>query len=60
MLVDLPGFQKPMDKLTKRMQNTVDTSFEDIDVVLFVVSARDRIAAATASSPGGSSRSASR
>jgi GTPase len=43
VLVDLPGFQKPMDKLTQRMQKTVDTSFEDIDLVLFVMSARDRI-----------------
>jgi len=43
VLVDLPGFQKPMDKLTERMQTTVDTSFEDIDIVLFVLSARDRI-----------------
>ncbi len=43
VLVDLPGFQKPMDKLTQRMQKTVDGSFEDIDVVLFVMSARDRI-----------------
>ena len=34
VLVDLPGFQKPMDKLTERMQTTVDSSFEDIDVVL--------------------------
>ena len=42
VLVDLPGFQ-PMDKLTERMQKTVDASFEDIDAVLFVVSARDRI-----------------
>ena len=45
VLADLPGFQKPMDKLTTRMQNTVDAAFEDIDVVLFVVSARDRIGA---------------
>ena len=45
VLVDLPGFQRPMDKLTKRMQSTVDSSFEDIDVVLFVLSARDRIGA---------------
>jgi GTP-binding protein Era len=43
VLVDLPGFQKPMDKLTERMQTTVDSSFEDIDVVLFVLSARDRV-----------------
>jgi GTPase len=45
VLADLPGFQKPMDKLTERMQKTVDTSFEDIDIVLFVMSARDRIGA---------------
>lgn len=43
VLVDLPGFQKPMDKLTERMQKTVDTSFDDIDVVLFVLSARERV-----------------
>ena len=43
VLVDLPGFQRPMDKLTERMQRTVDSSFEDIDAVLFVLSARDRI-----------------
>jgi GTP-binding protein Era len=43
VLVDLPGFQKPMDKLTERMQKTVDSSFEDIDVVLLVLSARDRV-----------------
>ena len=45
VLADLPGFQRPMDKLTERMQSTVDTSFEDIDVVLFVMSARERIGA---------------
>jgi GTP-binding protein Era len=45
VLVDLPGFQRPLDKLTERMQRTVDTSFEDIDIVLFVMSARDRIGA---------------
>jgi len=43
VLVDLPGFQRPMDKLTERMQRTVDASFDDIDVVLFVLSARDRV-----------------
>jgi GTPase len=45
VLVDLPGFQRPMDALTERMQETVDTSFEDVDAVLLVVSARDRIGA---------------
>jgi GTP-binding protein Era len=43
VLVDLPGFQRPMDTLTRRMQRTVDESFDDIDVVLFVLSARDRV-----------------
>jgi len=42
-LVDLPGFQRPMDPLTERMQQTVDASFEDVDAVLFVVDARARI-----------------
>ncbi len=45
VLVDLPGFQRPIDPLTERMQRTVDSSFEDIDAVLFVLSARDRIGA---------------
>ena len=45
VLVDLPGFQRPIDALTERMQETVDGSFEDVDAVLLVVSARDRIGA---------------
>lgn len=45
VLVDLPGFQRPFDPLTERMQKTVDSSFEDIDAVLFVLSARERIGA---------------
>jgi GTP-binding protein Era len=44
-LVDLPGFQRPMDALTKRMQKTVDASFEDVDAVLLVVDARAHIGA---------------
>ena len=43
VLVDLPGFQRPLDALTERMQETVDSSFEDVDVVLLVVDARERI-----------------
>ncbi len=42
-LVDLPGFQRPMDPLTERMQQTVDSSFEDVDAVLLVVDARAHI-----------------
>ena len=45
VLVDLPGFQRPIDALTERMQETVDTSIADVDAVLLVVSARDRIGA---------------
>jgi GTP-binding protein Era len=44
-LVDLPGFQRPLDTLTERMQKTVDESFEDVDVVLLVVDAREHIGA---------------
>ena len=45
VLVDLPGFQRPMDALTTRMQRTVDSSFDDVQAVLFVLSAREHIGA---------------
>jgi GTP-binding protein Era len=45
VLADLPGFQRPRDPLTEHMQRTVDSSFEDVDAVLFVVDARERIGA---------------
>ena len=45
VLADLPGFQRPLDPLTEHMQRTVDASFEDIDSVLLVLSARERIGA---------------
>jgi GTP-binding protein Era len=45
ILADLPGFQRPQDALTERMQHTVNASFEDVDGVLFVLSARERIGA---------------
>jgi GTPase len=44
-LADLPGFQRPRDPLTEHMQRTVDTSFEDVDGVLLVLDARERIGA---------------
>jgi GTP-binding protein Era len=44
-LVDLPGFQRPFDPLTERMQQTVDSSFEDVEAVLLVVDARAHIGA---------------
>ena len=43
VLADLPGFQRPRDPLTEHMQRTVDAAFEDVDAVLFVLDARDRI-----------------
>jgi GTP-binding protein Era len=45
VLADLPGFQRPLDALTEHMQRTVDAAFEDIEAVLFVLSARERIGA---------------
>ena len=45
VLADLPGFQRPRDPLTERMQRTVDQSFEAVDGVMLVLSARERIGA---------------
>jgi GTP-binding protein Era len=44
VLVDLPGWQKPIDPLTERMQSRVEeTIAEDLDVVVLVLNARERI-----------------
>ena len=45
VLADLPGFQRPRDALTERMQRTVDQSLDDVEGILFVLSARERIGA---------------
>jgi GTP-binding protein Era len=45
VLHDLPGFQRPRDPLTERMQRTVDQALRDVDGLLFVLSARERIGA---------------
>src|SRR5213592_1499397 len=46
VLVDLPGWQKPIDTLTERMQERVDeTMSSDVDAVMLVVNARERIGA---------------
>jgi GTPase len=45
VLADLPGFQRPLDPLTEHMQRTVDAAFEDVEAVLFALSARERIGA---------------
>ena len=45
VLADLPGFQRPLDALTERMQHTVDAAFQEVEAVVFVLSARERIGA---------------
>jgi GTP-binding protein Era len=46
VLVDLPGWQRPIDPLTERMQERVEeTMSDDVDAVLLVVDARARIGA---------------
>jgi GTP-binding protein Era len=45
VLADLPGFQRPRDPMTERMQRTVDASLEDVDGVLFVLAADETIGA---------------
>jgi GTP-binding protein Era len=43
VLVDLPGFQRPRDRLTERMQRTVDQSIGDVDGIVLVLAADERI-----------------
>jgi GTPase len=46
VLVDLPGWQRPIDPLTARMQRRVEeTIADDLDVAVLVVNARERIGA---------------
>ena len=46
VLVDLPGWQKPIDALTERMQSRVEeTIADDLDVIVLVLNARERIGA---------------
>jgi GTP-binding protein Era len=45
VLVDLPGFQRPRDALTQRMQRTVDHALEDVDGLLYVLACDERIGA---------------
>ena len=45
VLVDMPGFQRPLDPLTERMQRTVSGAFEDADAVIFMLSSQERIGA---------------
>jgi GTP-binding protein Era len=43
VLLDLPGFQRPGDGLTARMQATVDRSLADCDAALLVLNAAEPI-----------------
>jgi GTP-binding protein Era len=45
VLVDLPGFQRPRDALTARMQRTVDETLLDVDGFLVVLAADETIGA---------------
>jgi len=45
VLLDLPGFQRPADGLTKRMQTTVDDTLADCDAALMVLNATEAIGA---------------
>jgi GTP-binding protein Era len=39
VLLDLPGFQRPLDGLTDRMQRSVDETLADVDATLLVLDA---------------------
>ncbi len=43
VLLDIPGFQKPRDELTQRMQRTVDGVLKEIDAALFLVAGDEQI-----------------
>ncbi|NLG64115.1 MAG: GTPase Era [Actinobacteria bacterium] len=41
VLLDLPGFQRPFDALTARMQRTVNDALEEVDAALVVLNAAE-------------------
>ena len=43
VLLDLPGFQKPFDTLTVRMQATVDAALDEVDAAVLVLNAAEEI-----------------
>ena len=45
VLLDLPGFQKPFDSLTRRMQTSVDDALGEVDAALVLLNAAERFGA---------------
>ncbi|MHB1389849.1 MAG: GTPase Era [Thermoleophilia bacterium] len=45
ILLDLPGFQKPRDLLTERMQTAVNTTLREVDLILMMFNAAEGIGA---------------
>ena len=41
VLLDLPGFQKPFDSLTRKMQATVDDALSEVDAALVLLNAAE-------------------
>jgi GTP-binding protein Era len=45
VLLDLPGFQKPRDLLTERMQTAVNTTLREVDLILLMLNAAEGLGA---------------
>jgi GTP-binding protein Era len=43
VLLDMPGFQRPLDQLTRRMQDVVDAALTEVDIVLFLLNGEERV-----------------
>ncbi|MCL4473103.1 MAG: GTPase Era [Actinobacteria bacterium] len=43
VLLDLPGFQKPRDLLTERMQTAVNTTLREVDLIILMLNAAEGI-----------------
>ena len=49
VLLDLPGFQRPRDALTERMQRSVNQTLAEVDVILVMLNAAEAIGRETGS-----------
>ncbi len=43
VLLDIPGFQKPRDELTRRMQATVDQTLQEVDGALWLIAGDESV-----------------